>query len=80
MRRELRLARATLASTAALAARNPDDPAAHAAVIEQRRAYRAIALEDQLHRALAEEPVLTPAQRHHLASLLLTAEVADVDA
>jgi hypothetical protein len=80
MHREMRDARAALGSAAARAARNPDNPDALAAVIERRRAYRAIALEDQVRRALVEEPALNPSQRERLAALLLTSgqEVASV--
>lgn len=70
MRRELRRARAVLASTAARAARNPDDPAATAAVVERRRAYRAAALAEHIRQVVDTAPPLTAEQIEQLRGLL----------
>ncbi|MCA1676247.1 MAG: hypothetical protein LC799_30090 [Actinobacteria bacterium] len=65
-----RKARAALASAAARASRNPEDPAAAEAVIELRREYHAVTLEEHVRRVVAEFPPLSPAQRARIAALL----------
>jgi len=70
MHPDRRKARAALASAAARASRNPEDPAAAEAVIELRRQYHAVTLEEHVRRVVAQFPPLTPAQRNQIATLL----------
>lgn len=70
MRRDLRRARALLASAAARAARNPEDPSATAAVVERRRDYRAAALAEQIRQVVDGAPPLTAEQIEQLRGLL----------
>ena len=65
-----RRARGRLASLAAKAAKNPQDPSAAAAVVEMRRDYRAIALEEHIRKVVDAAPPLTDDQRARLAALL----------
>lgn len=65
-----RQARAALASAAARASRNPDDPAAREAVANASRDYYATALEDYIRKTVDSAPPLTPEQRARLSLLL----------
>ncbi len=75
-----RRARAALASAAARASRHPDDPAAAEAVVELRRKYHAVALEEHVRRVVDGFPPLAPEQLDRLAALLRSAPADRVGA
>ncbi len=74
MQPDRRTARAALASAAAKASRNPDDPAAVAAVVDRRRDYWATELEEHIRRVVDAAPPLTAEQRDRLVAILRTGD------
>lgn len=68
-----RKARAALASAAARASRHPEDPAAAEAVVELRRKYHAVTLEEHVRRVVDGFPPLSAEQRDQIAGLLRSA-------
>jgi len=71
MQPDRRTARAALASAAAKASRNPDDPAA---VVDRRRDYWATELEEHIRRVVDAAPPLTAEQRDRLVAILRTGD------
>jgi hypothetical protein len=65
-----RKARAQVASAAAKAARNPEDPGLATVVEERRRDYRVVTLEEHIRSVVDQAPPLTAPQRDKLAALL----------
>jgi hypothetical protein len=65
-----RKARAELASKSARALREPNDSDVAEAVVEARRAYRAVSAEAYIRRLVDEAPPLTVETRDRLAVLL----------